>query len=93
MWLAEGLNAYLVSITSEGGISKAPKGDQWAFGIAALDPAIKQLSVLPGLSEDVSVVGLLRVTEQQIPIATKMVYRQKYCTNRDSLLPIHKLIC
>ncbi|KAK4807090.1 hypothetical protein QYF61_018431 [Mycteria americana] len=32
---------------------------------------IKQLSTLPGLSEDPSVVGLLRVEEQQVPIATR----------------------
>jgi len=50
------------------------------------------LSALPGLSEDPSVVGLLRVKEQQVPIATKMVHRWQYRTNRDSLLPIQKLI-
>ena len=83
----------MVSITSEGGISKDPKGYQWAFGIAAVDTDIKQLSVLPGLSEDLSVVGLLQVKEQQVPIATKTVHRWQYCTNRDSLLPIRKLIC
>ncbi|GAB0206809.1 hypothetical protein GRJ2_003146500 [Grus japonensis] len=50
------------------------------------------LSSLPGLSEDSSVVGLLRVEGQQVPIATTAVHRQQYCTNRDSLVPIHKLI-
>ena len=45
---------------------------QWAFGIAAGDrEGVKQLSVLPGLSEDLSVVGLLRVKKQQILIAIK----------------------
>ncbi|KAK4806143.1 hypothetical protein QYF61_001066 [Mycteria americana] len=39
-----------------------------------------------------SVVGLLWVKEQQVPIATVMVHRRQYCTNRDSLVPIHKLI-
>ena len=39
---------------------KDPKGYRWAFGIAAVDTDnIQQLSVLPGLSEDPSVVGLL----------------------------------
>ena len=39
-----------------------PKGYRWAFGITAVDTDnIKQLFVLPGLSEDPSVVGLLRV--------------------------------
>ena len=47
---------------------------------------------MPGLSEDLSVVGLLRVKEQQVPIATKMLHRWQYRTNRDSLLPIQKLI-
>ncbi|KAK4818478.1 LOW QUALITY PROTEIN: hypothetical protein QYF61_014180 [Mycteria americana] len=45
---------------------KDPKGYRWAFGIAALETEeIKQLSTLPGLSEDPSVVGLLRC--QSIP--------------------------
>ena len=72
---------------------KDPKGYRWAFGIAAGDTDdMKQPSLLPGLSEDPSVVGLLRVKEQQVPIATKAVHRRQYRTNRDSLLPIHKLI-
>ncbi|GAB0208244.1 hypothetical protein GRJ2_003290100 [Grus japonensis] len=53
---------------------------------------IEPLSSLPGLSEDPSVVGLLRVEEQQVPIATTTVHQRQYRTNRDSLIPIHKLI-
>ncbi|PKU33504.1 hypothetical protein llap_16188 [Limosa lapponica baueri] len=46
---------------------KDSKGYRWAFGIAALETEeVKQLSALPGLSEDPSVVGMLRVEEQQI---------------------------
>ena len=72
---------------------KDPKGYRWAFGIAAGDTDdMKQPSLLPGLSEDPSVVGLLHVKEQQVPTATKTVHRQQYCTNRDSSLPILKLI-
>ncbi|KAK4832986.1 hypothetical protein QYF61_027010 [Mycteria americana] len=52
----------------------------------------EQLSTLPRLLEDPSVVGLLRVEEQQVPIATT-VHQRQYRTNRDSLIPIHKLIC
>ncbi|GAB0206956.1 hypothetical protein GRJ2_003161200 [Grus japonensis] len=75
------------------GYFKDPKGYWCAFGIAALETGeIEQLSTLPSLSEDPSVVGLLRVKEQQVPIATTPVHRQQYCTNRDSLIPIHKLI-
>ncbi|KAK4806889.1 hypothetical protein QYF61_012610 [Mycteria americana] len=75
------------------GYFKDPKGYRWAFGIAALEmEEIKQLSTLPRLSEDPSVVGLLRVEEQQVPIATTTVHRRQYRTNRDSLIPIHKLI-
>ncbi|GAB0208828.1 hypothetical protein GRJ2_003348500 [Grus japonensis] len=73
------------------GYFKDPKGYWWAFGIAALEET-EPLSSLPGLSEDPSVVGLLRVEEQQVPIATTTVHRQQYHTNRDSLVPIHKLI-
>ncbi|GAB0208982.1 hypothetical protein GRJ2_003363900 [Grus japonensis] len=53
---------------------------------------MEPLSSLPGLSEEPSVVGLLRVEEQQVPIATTTVHRRQYRTNRDSLVPIHKLI-
>ncbi|GAB0197950.1 hypothetical protein GRJ2_002260400 [Grus japonensis] len=75
------------------GYFKDPKGYQWAFGIAALEAEeTEPLSSLPGLSEDPSVVGLLRVEEQQVPIATTTVHRWQYCANRDSLVPIHKLI-
>ncbi|GAB0210346.1 hypothetical protein GRJ2_003500400 [Grus japonensis] len=75
------------------GYFKDPKGYRWAFGIAALEvEEIEPLSSLPGLSEDPSVVGLLRVEEQQVPIATTTVHRWQYRTNRDSLVPIHKLI-
>ncbi|GAB0208264.1 hypothetical protein GRJ2_003292100 [Grus japonensis] len=74
------------------GYFKDPKGYQWAFGIAALESEkIGQPFTLPGLSEDPSVVGLLRVEEQQVPIATTTVHRRQYRTNRDSLIPIHKL--
>jgi len=58
------------------GYFKDPKGYRWTFGIAVLETEeIKQLSILPGLSEDPSVVGLLRVEEQQVPIATTTVHR------------------
>jgi len=67
---------------------------QWASGIAALKKEdIKQLSTSPGLSEDPSVVGLLRVEEEQVPITTTTVHWQQYHTNQDSLIPTHKLIC
>ncbi|KAK4816834.1 hypothetical protein QYF61_023898 [Mycteria americana] len=58
------------------GYFKDPKGYRWAFGIAALEmEEIKQLSTLPGLlKEDPSVVGLLRVEEQQVPVATTAVH-------------------
>ncbi|GAB0209207.1 hypothetical protein GRJ2_003386400 [Grus japonensis] len=72
---------------------KDPEEYLWAFGIDALESEeTEQLSTLPGLSEDPSVVGLLRVKEQQVPITTTTVHRWQYRTNRDSLVPIHKLI-
>ncbi|GAB0209720.1 hypothetical protein GRJ2_003437700 [Grus japonensis] len=75
------------------GYFKDPKGYTWSFGIAALESEeIEPLSTLPGLSEDPSVVGLLRVEEQQWPIATTTVHQRQYRTNRGSLVPIHKLI-
>ena len=59
-----------------------PPARYWkAFGVAALNmEKIKQLSTLPGLSEDPFVVGLLRVEEQQVPITTITVQQQQYRT-------------
>ncbi|GAB0209863.1 hypothetical protein GRJ2_003452000 [Grus japonensis] len=75
------------------GYFKDPKGYWWAFGIATLEAEeIEPLSSLPGLLEDPSVMGSFGVEEQQVPIATTTVHRQQYRTNRDSLVPIHKLI-
>jgi len=53
---------------------------------------VKQLSVLPDLSEDPSVVGLLRVKEQQVLITSTTVHQWQHHTNQDSLIPIPKLI-
>jgi len=64
------------------GYFKDPRGYRWAFGIAALETEeIKQLSILPGHSEDHSVVGLLRVEEQQVQITTTTVHRRQYRSN------------
>ncbi|KAK4828919.1 hypothetical protein QYF61_001540 [Mycteria americana] len=69
------------------GYFKGPKGS------AALETEeIKQLSTLPGLLENPSVVGLLRAEEQQVPTATTTVCQQQYLTSQDSPIPIHKLI-
>ncbi|KAK4826302.1 hypothetical protein QYF61_007149, partial [Mycteria americana] len=65
---------------------KDPKGYRWAFGIAALEmEEIKQLSTLPGLSEDASVVGLLRVEEQQVPTATTTVHWRQYLESQGAI--------
>ncbi|RMC19286.1 hypothetical protein DUI87_03893 [Hirundo rustica rustica] len=71
---------------------KDPEGYCWAFGIAAVETEdIRQLNTLPGLSDDSSAVGLLRA-EEQVPIATAMVRRWQYRTDRDSVIPIHEMI-
>ena len=72
---------------------KDPRGYGWAFAIAAVDTDdMKQPSVLPGLSEDPSAVGLLQEKVQQVPTATRTVHRRQHRSNRDSVLPIHTLI-
>ncbi|RMC20506.1 hypothetical protein DUI87_01357 [Hirundo rustica rustica] len=69
------------------------KGLRWAFGIAAVvTEGIKKLNTLPGLSENPSAVGLLKVQEQQVPIATSIVHCRQYRTTRDAVIPIHKMI-
>ncbi|RMB97392.1 hypothetical protein DUI87_26120 [Hirundo rustica rustica] len=63
------------------------------FWIAAVETEdIRQLSTLPGLSDDSCAVALLRVEEQQVPIATTTVHRRQYRTDRDSVTPIHEMI-
>jgi len=42
---------------------------------------IQELSALPGLSEDTSVVGLLRVEEQQVPTDTTTVHQRQHRTS------------
>ncbi|RMB88620.1 hypothetical protein DUI87_35008 [Hirundo rustica rustica] len=74
-------------------VFQRPKGLGWAFGIAAVvTEGIRQLNTLPGLSENPSAVGLLKVQEQQVPIATSIVHRRQYRTTRDAVIPIHKMI-
>lgn len=61
---------------------KDPKGYWWAFGIAALETEeVEQLSTLLSLSEDLSMMGLLRVEDQQVPITITVVHWWQYCTN------------
>ncbi|XP_056371387.1 uncharacterized protein LOC130266095 [Oenanthe melanoleuca] len=75
------------------GYFKDPKGFKWAFGIAAvMAERIQQLNTLPGLCENPIAVGLLRVEEQRVPIATSIVHRRQYRTTRDAVIPIHKMI-
>ncbi|KAK4810489.1 hypothetical protein QYF61_004269 [Mycteria americana] len=78
---------------SSAAVEKYPKGYWWAFGVAFVNTEkIKQLSILPGLLDDPSVVGLVHVKEQQVLIGIMMMHQRQYHTNRDSLVPIHELI-
>ncbi|RMC16222.1 hypothetical protein DUI87_08437 [Hirundo rustica rustica] len=75
------------------GYYKDSKGLRWAFGIAAVEAeGIKKLNSLPGLLENPSAVGLLKVEEQRVPVATSMVHHQQYQINRDAVIPIRKMI-
>ncbi|KAJ7400181.1 hypothetical protein BTVI_107632 [Pitangus sulphuratus] len=59
---------------------KDPKGYRWAFGVVTVtEEKSKRLSALPDLSEDPSIVGLLRVEDQQVPIATTTVHSPTIC--------------
>ncbi|RMB88695.1 hypothetical protein DUI87_34935 [Hirundo rustica rustica] len=77
----------------QSGYFKDPKGLRWAFGVATVvTEGIRQLNTLPGLSENPSAVGLLKVQEQRVPIATSIVHCRQYRTTRDAVIPIHKMI-
>ncbi|TRZ07255.1 hypothetical protein HGM15179_019851 [Zosterops borbonicus] len=56
------------------GYYKGLKGLKWAFGIATVEAeGIRQLNTLPGLSVNLSTVGVRKVEEQQVAIATLAV--------------------
>ncbi|XP_051644219.1 uncharacterized protein LOC127471397 [Manacus candei] len=75
------------------GYFKDLKGYCWAFGVATgIEEKSKQLSTLPDLSEDPSIVGLLRVKDEEVPIAMTTIHRRQYQMNRDAVIPIHKMI-
>nr|XP_032600123.2 macrophage immunometabolism regulator isoform X2 [Taeniopygia guttata] len=75
------------------GYFKDPKGHCWDFRIAAVETEdIWKLNTLPGLSDDPTAVGLLRVEEQQVPIATATVHHRQYRPSRDSVISIHEMI-
>ncbi|RMC11069.1 hypothetical protein DUI87_12261 [Hirundo rustica rustica] len=77
----------------QNGCYKDSKGLRWAFGIAAVEAeGIKKLNSLSGLSENPSAVGLLKVEEQRVPVATSTGHRQQYRINRIAVIPIHKII-
>ncbi|KAJ7414867.1 hypothetical protein BTVI_40009 [Pitangus sulphuratus] len=64
------------------GYFKGPKGHGWVFGIATVETEVaKQLNSLLGLSETPSAVGLLKVEEQRVSIATTIVHHRQYRTN------------
>ncbi|KAJ7413553.1 hypothetical protein WISP_89754 [Willisornis vidua] len=72
---------------------KHPKESQWAFGVATMiEEKSKQLSTLPSVSEDPSAVEPLQVKDQEVPMATATVHKRQYQTNRDAVIPIHKMI-
>lgn len=70
------------------GYFEDPKEYRWAFGIAAIEMENTKLSAMCGLSEDPSVVGLLLVEEQQLPVATAIVHRWQYHTETPYSLSI-----
>ena len=77
----------------QSGYYKDLKGYRWSFGRAAVAvEGIKQLNTLPGLPENPSAVGLLKVEEQQVPIATSTAHHRQYWTNGDAVIPTHKMI-
>ncbi|RMC01135.1 hypothetical protein DUI87_22401 [Hirundo rustica rustica] len=81
----------------QNGYYKDSKGLRWAFKIAeeampVEAECIKKLNSLPRPSENPSAVGLLKVEEQRVPVVTSTVHRQQYRTNRDAVIPTHKMI-
>ncbi|RMC10273.1 hypothetical protein DUI87_13075 [Hirundo rustica rustica] len=77
----------------QNGCYKDSKGLRWTFGIAVVEAeGIRKLNNLPGLSENPSAAGLLKVEEQRVPVASSTVHRRQYQTNRDAVFPIHKMI-
>lgn len=91
LWLAQRL-CVLARDYLKRGCVKVPKRHCWVFFAALEMEKIKQLPTLPGISENPSLVGLLRVEEQLVSITTTMVHQHQYHTNWDFLIPTHQLI-
>ena len=73
---------------------RVPRGHHWwGFGRAVLETKdMNRLCPLLGLPQNPSVVGLLRVEEQQVPMATMVVHLRQHHANRDSLIAVHELV-
>lgn len=76
--IVTGLDASLAQAIPGEGISRTKNG-KFAFVKGLNLPffeaeEIRHLSTLPGLSEDCSVVGLLKAEEQQVPVTTTVVH-------------------
>lgn len=87
LWLAQRL-CVLARDYLKRGCVKVPKRHCWVFFAALEMEKIKQLPTLPGISENPSLVGLLRVEEQLVSITTTMVHQHQYHTETSSFLPI-----
>ncbi|RMC20879.1 hypothetical protein DUI87_01732 [Hirundo rustica rustica] len=53
---------------------------------------ISYLVCLWDAAENPSAISLLKVEEQQVPIATSTVHHQQYRTTQDAVIPIHKIL-
>lgn len=71
----------LPETTSGEGVSRSQKGIAGWFFAALEMEEIKQLPTLPGVSENPSLVGLLRIEEQLVFITTAVVHWQQYHIN------------
>ncbi|GAB0186047.1 hypothetical protein GRJ2_001070000 [Grus japonensis] len=87
-WLANSGNRNKISSSIQTCVSAVERLSEKSENLfEKLSQEVQQLK-----EEDPSVVRLLRVEEQQIPIATTTVHQWQYHTNQDSLIPIHTLI-
>lgn len=48
---------------------------------------------MPGLLDDPCVVTLLDAEEQQVLMVITAVHQWQHLTNRDPVVPIHRLVC
>ncbi|TRZ13405.1 hypothetical protein HGM15179_013708 [Zosterops borbonicus] len=77
------------TVVTSAQVPAEPQGQSQPAALAPVET--KKYKMKSEHLENPSAVGLLKVEEQQVPVATSTVHRRQYRTNQDAVIPIHKM--